>query len=504
MRKKYHIYNCQTPSSCNQTFNSLGEPENYDRYLEQKKAQRAEAMTIKRLANLKLMEAIAVQEKKVKGLELVLNRQKLINENFREMADKKLFEEGVRFTKMNRFKLMKHAEIEKLNEQIGEMKKEIPEIEDTLSKFERYKRSIFKLAASDKEENKQVLPDHDQILERMENLREQNQFLLPYAVKNNYALLGQQQKFENTKKKNEQDLENLRTEISSVKAKIAEETKTSLKISQMVKLYKENRNVELETELDSLTVKVTKVYRSCSTSTHFLNPLKKMKRVEEQVFALMGKIDNIPKDLLKKLQAGFYRRRLQEEEKRIQREREDKRLKRSQQRTQETKQKTPKSEPKDLRPKRVMIRYKVSARPKAAKKAHATEKKAKTFEDEIWDDVVHAGDGACVLLPRLNADKAKTTKKPKEPIVPAVDVKQPRKKAAKADSEDTHLPPISAKEKLEDELVAPPYPISPPCYSDPLGPLRVAKREAPSFRSQGISKSVLFQLGRKKSEQTWT
>ncbi|XP_057685479.1 sodium channel and clathrin linker 1-like [Corythoichthys intestinalis] len=501
MRKKYHIHHCKTPSSCNQTFNSMGEPENYDRYLEQKRAQRDEAMTIKRLANLKLMESIAAQEKKVKGLELVLERQKLINENFREMADKKLFEEGVRFTKMNRYKLMKHAEIEKLNEQIGEMKKEIPEIENTLSKYERYKRSIFKLAAPDKEENMNVLPDHEQILERMENLREQNQFLLPYAVKNNYALLGQQQKFENTKKKNEQDLENLRTEISSVKAKIEEETKTSLKISQMVKLYKENRNVELETELESLTAKVTKVYRSCSTSTHFLNPLKKMKRVEEQVFALMGKIDTIPKDLLKKLQAGFYRRRLQEEEKRIQREREDKRLKRSQQRSV---QKVPKSEPKDVRTKRVMIRYKVAARPKASKKAHAAEKKVKTFEDEIWEDVVHAGDGACVLLPRLNADKTKSVKKVKEPNVPAVEVKQPRKKAAKADLEQTHLPPISAKEKSEDELVAPPYPITPPSYSDPLGPLRAAKREAPSFRSQGISKSVLLQLGRKKSEPTWT
>uniref|UniRef100_A0A3Q2YNN5 Uncharacterized protein n=1 Tax=Hippocampus comes TaxID=109280 RepID=A0A3Q2YNN5_HIPCM len=200
----------------------------------------------------------------------------------------------------------------------------------------------------------------------MENLREQNQFLLPYAVKNNYALLGQQQKFENTRKKNEQNLENLRTEISSVRAKIEEEINTSLKISQMVKLYKENRNAELEKELDSLTAKVTKVYRSCSSSSHFLNPLKKMKHVEEQVFKLMSKIDSIPKELLKKMQTNFYRKRVQEEEQRIQREREDKRLRRSELRSEQKS----KMNQKDVRPKRVMIRYKMAVRPKAQRQTH--------------------------------------------------------------------------------------------------------------------------------------
>ncbi|XP_061692474.1 golgin subfamily A member 6-like protein 7 [Syngnathoides biaculeatus] len=503
MENKSEDHNSKTPSKNKNNFHAkMAEPENFDRYLEQKKVQRAEAMTAKRADNLKLMEAILAQEQRVKGLELVLERQNLINENFRQMADKKLGEEGIRFDKMNRYKQMKNAEIDKLNEQIGEMKKEIPEIEDTLSKYERYKRSIYKLAASDHQANQHVLPDHEQVLERMENLREQNQFLLPYAVKNNYALLGQQQKFEHTRKKNQQNLENLRTEISTVKAKIEEERKTSLKISQMVKLYKENRNAELEKELESLTAKVTKVYRSCATSSHFLNPLKKMKHVEEQVFALMGKIDSIPKELLKKMQTNFYRKRLQEEEQRIQREREDKRLRRSALRSQQK----AKIDQKEVRPKRVMVRYKVVTRPKAAsKKAHAAEKKPKTFEDEIWEDVVQAGDGACVLLPRLVADKTKSAKKAtKEQNVPSADVKQPRKKTAKADLEQPHLPPVPAKDKPVEELVPPPFPITPPPYTDPLRDLRAAKREAPCFRSQGINKSLLLQLGPKKPEPTWT
>ncbi|KAM9830830.1 uncharacterized protein ACBT44_005559 [Syngnathus typhle] len=491
---KYHI--CKISHKPN-AHSKLAEPENFDRYLEQKKVQRAEAMEVTREANLRLMEAIAAQEEQVKGLELVLERQKLINENFREMADKKLAEEGVRYEKMKRHKLVKNSEIDVISDQIKSMQKEIPEIEDKLRRYERYKQNIFKLAASDQQANQTVLPDHEQVLERMENLREQNQFLLPYAVKNNYALLGQQQKFENTRKKNEETLENLRTEISSVKAKIQEETNTSLKISQMVKLYKDNRKVELEKELDSLTVKVTKVYRSCSTSSHFLNPLKKMKHVEEQVFMLMGKIDTIPKEALKKMQTNFYRKRVQEEEQRLQKEREDNRLKRSKQRSE---QKT-KSNQKDVRPKRVMVRYRIAARPKAtSKKAQAAEKKYKTFEDEIWEDVVQAGDGACVLLPRLNADKAKTAKKAKETNLLGAEIKQPRKKITR---EQTYLPPISAKDKPED-LLPPPFPILPPTYADPLKLLRAIKRDTPFFRSQGISKSVLLQLGQRGTGPTWT
>ncbi|XP_072769505.1 uncharacterized protein [Nerophis lumbriciformis] len=501
MENKSEKKSGRTNSQIKQNHQSkMAEPDNFDRYLEQKKVQRDEAMAVKRLENLKLMKAIIAQERRVKGLELVLERQKLINENFQKMAEKKLAEEAVRFQKLSKYKQIKRAEIEKLQEQIVTMKKEIPEIEQTLSKYERYKRNIFKLASSDTV-TQHSLPDHQQVLDRMENLREQNQFLLPYAVKNNYALLGQQQKFEMSKKNNEQNLENLRSEINNVKAKIDEETNTSLKISQMVKLYKENRNAELEKELDSLTTKVTKVYRSCSNSSHFLNPLKKMKHVEEQVFILMGKIDSIPKDTLRKMQNNLYRKRVQEEEQRLQKEREDKRMRRSQQRSMPK----PKSAVKDVRPKRAMVRYnKVVARPKTTgKKAQAAEKKTKTLEDEIWEDVVQRGDAACVLLPRLITDKNKSGKKIKEQAVTNPEPKQPRKKPVKSDLQAT-LPFVSAKEKPVEELLPPPFPIPAPIYSDPLGHLRVAKRDAPCFRSQGISKSLLLRLGQSNLLPLWT
>ncbi|XP_040904446.1 cilia- and flagella-associated protein 100 [Toxotes jaculatrix] len=114
--------------------------------MERQKAVLELSLMTKRSEILRMDKAIAKDERKIKQLEKIIERDNLSFEEFLRENEKKSVEARALFEQEAKSKQKKNAEIKKLNGEIGTIKSEIAMSEEILIDYKRYKELLFKLS----------------------------------------------------------------------------------------------------------------------------------------------------------------------------------------------------------------------------------------------------------------------------------------------------------------------------------------------------------------------
>ncbi|XP_067374990.1 AP-1 complex-associated regulatory protein isoform X2 [Channa argus] len=104
------------------------------------------ALITKKSEIVRMDEAIAKEERQLKQLERMIQRDNLKFEEFLRDNEKKSVEARTFFEQEAKSKQEKNAEIKRLNAEIGTIKSELTKLEETLMDCKRYKELLFKLS----------------------------------------------------------------------------------------------------------------------------------------------------------------------------------------------------------------------------------------------------------------------------------------------------------------------------------------------------------------------
>ncbi|XP_067374988.1 AP-1 complex-associated regulatory protein isoform X1 [Channa argus] len=114
--------------------------------MERQKAVLELALITKKSEIVRMDEAIAKEERQLKQLERMIQRDNLKFEEFLRDNEKKSVEARTFFEQEAKSKQEKNAEIKRLNAEIGTIKSELTKLEETLMDCKRYKELLFKLS----------------------------------------------------------------------------------------------------------------------------------------------------------------------------------------------------------------------------------------------------------------------------------------------------------------------------------------------------------------------
>ncbi|XP_026213755.1 cilia- and flagella-associated protein 100 isoform X2 [Anabas testudineus] len=114
--------------------------------MERQKAVLEMALMTKRSEILRMDKTIAKEERQLKQLEKLIERDNLKFEEFLRENEKKSVEARTFYEREAKSKQEKNAEIKKLNAEIGAIKSELTKYEEILLDYKRYKKLLFKLS----------------------------------------------------------------------------------------------------------------------------------------------------------------------------------------------------------------------------------------------------------------------------------------------------------------------------------------------------------------------
>ncbi|XP_044231025.1 cilia- and flagella-associated protein 100-like isoform X3 [Thunnus albacares] len=106
---------------------------------------------------MRLTKVIPVKKRRVKKLELLIERENYNCEEMFRRSQKKSMEAKTLFEEGSKFKQEKNGVIEKLNDEIGTTKSEQANIDETLNDYTRYNNILFKLSPPEWQEAQELL-----------------------------------------------------------------------------------------------------------------------------------------------------------------------------------------------------------------------------------------------------------------------------------------------------------------------------------------------------------
>ncbi|XP_035017559.2 cilia- and flagella-associated protein 100 [Hippoglossus stenolepis] len=121
-------------------------------FMERQKAVLELSLMTKRNEILKMDKATAKEERQLKQLERIIERDNLSFEEFLRENEKKSVEARTFFEREAKSKQEKNTEIKKLTAEVGTIKSELAKFEEILVDYKRYKELLFKLSPAEWQE----------------------------------------------------------------------------------------------------------------------------------------------------------------------------------------------------------------------------------------------------------------------------------------------------------------------------------------------------------------
>ncbi|XP_061785775.1 cilia- and flagella-associated protein 100-like isoform X2 [Nerophis lumbriciformis] len=174
--------------------------------------------------------------------------------------------------------------------------------------------------------------DPKQLIELMTELTEQNLSLIKNSTRAEETLEELKQSMEAIRKTTEKDEALLTQQMNEMNKRIEEEKARAAKLKQKVQLHVLLNTEDEDDMLSALSEKVAEVYRCCVDnrgSSH--STLEKLASIEKQMSSLLHCLDDIPTEsleMMQKIKDSERRTRQREEKLRMQREKQVERMKR--------------------------------------------------------------------------------------------------------------------------------------------------------------------------------
>ncbi|XP_032410118.1 cilia- and flagella-associated protein 100-like isoform X1 [Xiphophorus hellerii] len=341
------------------------------------------SLMTKRSEILKMEKAVAKEERKLKQLEKLIERDNQKFEEFLRENERKSVEARALFEREEKSKQEKNAVIKKLTAEMRTIQSELETYEDALTDYLKYKDFLFRLSPAEwqdeqkskdsktKTSSKQndgqeptetglerKLPlvratrektcslvydsledkpelyftDPQQLLDLMSELTEQNLSLIQNSSRAGEALAKLRQTVDTTRRKIENEEEKIALQIKELNLKLDKEKARGAKLEQMVQLHVSLSSQDQDKMLDALNKKVTEVYSGCvENRITDLSTLQKVAKIESRVFSLLQSLEGMPVERLavvKKVKESEKRSRMREEKLMEQREKQKERMRR--------------------------------------------------------------------------------------------------------------------------------------------------------------------------------
>uniref|UniRef100_A0A3B4ZYQ1 Cilia and flagella associated protein 100 n=1 Tax=Stegastes partitus TaxID=144197 RepID=A0A3B4ZYQ1_9TELE len=337
------------------------------------------SLMTKRSEILKMDKAIAKEERQLKQLEKMIERDNLNFEGFLRENEKKSVEARTVFEREAKLKQERNTEIKKITAEIGTIKSEIAKFEEILIDYKQYKELLYKLSPPEWQEaqktkkakvlsgkdgtksaTKRILDinrtkkgfttttqtsldiNHDepelyftdpqQLLDLMTELTEQNLSLIQNSARVEEKLEELEQSMETTRKKIEKDEKQIALQINDINQRIDKEKARGAKLEQKVQLHVSLSTEDQDMMLAALGEKVAEVHRSCVDDRMTnLSTLEKLASIEHHISFLLQDLESIPEEkleLMKKIKDSERRSRYREEKLREQQEKQKERMRR--------------------------------------------------------------------------------------------------------------------------------------------------------------------------------
>uniref|UniRef100_A0A3P9N7G3 Cilia and flagella associated protein 100 n=1 Tax=Poecilia reticulata TaxID=8081 RepID=A0A3P9N7G3_POERE len=319
----------------------------------------------KRSEILKMEKAVAKEERKLKQLEKLIERDNQKFEEFLRENERKSVEARALwvFEREEKSKQEKNAAIKKLTAEMRTIQSELEKYEDALTDYLKYKDFLFRLSppewqdekkskdskvksSSEQNDGQEVEPsetevsfpsperltfgvficklyftDPQQLLDLMSELTEQNLSLIQNSARAGEAL-----------EKLRQTEEKIALQIKELNQKLDKEKARGAKLEQMVQLHVSLSSQDQDEMLHALDEKVTEVYSACvENRITDLSTLQKVAKIESRVFSLLQSLEGMPVERLavvKKVKDSEKRSRMREEKLMEQREKQKERMRR--------------------------------------------------------------------------------------------------------------------------------------------------------------------------------
>ncbi|KAM4732351.1 cilia- and flagella-associated protein 100-like [Anableps anableps] len=346
------------------------------------------SLMTKRSEILKMEKTIEKEERKLKQLEKLIERDNHKFEEFLRENERKSIEARTLFEREEKSKQEKNAAIKKLTAEIRTIQSELEKYEEALIDYLKYKDFLFRLSPpewQDEQKSKasktksfpeqndgqdiqneepiemgleRKLPpvrvtreqnctldydgledepelyftDPQQLLDLMTELTEQNLSLIQNSARVGEALEKLRQTVETTRRKIEKEEEKISLQINELNQKLDKEKARGAKLEQMVQLHVSLSSEDQDGMLDALGEKVAEVYDSCvENRITNLSTLEKVADIESYVSLLMQSLEGMPKEtlaMIKKIKDSEKRSRMREEKLMEQREKQKERMRR--------------------------------------------------------------------------------------------------------------------------------------------------------------------------------
>ncbi|XP_008418038.1 cilia- and flagella-associated protein 100 isoform X2 [Poecilia reticulata] len=339
----------------------------------------------KRSEILKMEKAVAKEERKLKQLEKLIERDNQKFEEFLRENERKSVEARALFEREEKSKQEKNAAIKKLTAEMRTIQSELEKYEDALTDYLKYKDFLFRLSppewqdekkskdskvksSSEQNDGQEVEPsetglerklppvrvtrektcspdsdsledkpelyftDPQQLLDLMSELTEQNLSLIQNSARAGEALEKLRQTVDTTRRKIENEEEKIALQIKELNQKLDKEKARGAKLEQMVQLHVSLSSQDQDEMLHALDEKVTEVYSACvENRITDLSTLQKVAKIESRVFSLLQSLEGMPVERLavvKKVKDSEKRSRMREEKLMEQREKQKERMRR--------------------------------------------------------------------------------------------------------------------------------------------------------------------------------
>ncbi|XP_019725240.1 cilia- and flagella-associated protein 100 [Hippocampus comes] len=347
--------------------------------MERQKAVLEISLMTKRSEICKMNKAITKEERRLKELEEVIEKDNESFAAFLRENEKKSLEAQTFFEREAKSKEEKTAEIQKLTSEISTIRSEVGNYEEILQEYKRYRELLFQLSPPEWQEAQRAKllnnvhldknPEEDstfkqkqesniagaqprqfsaesarttkryeadsdcteiednpelyftdpkQLIELMTELTEQNLSLIKNSTRAEETLEELTKSMEEVRKRTEKEKELLTRQIDDMNKQIEEEKTRASKLKKKVQLHV-LLNTEAEDDMmNALGEKVSEVYRCCvgdGSSSH--STLEKLASIEKQMSLLLHCLEDIPKASLETMQKikDSERRTRQREEK---------------------------------------------------------------------------------------------------------------------------------------------------------------------------------------------
>ncbi|XP_051930848.1 cilia- and flagella-associated protein 100 [Hippocampus zosterae] len=347
--------------------------------MERQKAVLEISLMTKRSEICKMNKAITKEERRLRELEEVIEKDNQSFAAFLRENEKKSLEAQTFFEREVKSKEEKTAEIQKLTSEIATIRSEVGNYEEILQEYKRYRELLFQLSPPEWQEAQRAKlltnvhldknPDEDstfkqkqesniagaqpkqfsaesarttkeyeadsdcteiednpelyftdpkQLIELMTELTEQNLSLIKNSTRAEETLEELTQSMEEVRNRTEKEKELLTQQIDEMNKQIEEEKTRASKLKKKVQLHVLLNTEDEDDMMRALGEKVSEVYRCCvgdGSSSH--STLEKLASIEKQMSLLLHCLEDIPKASLETMQKikDSERRTRQREEK---------------------------------------------------------------------------------------------------------------------------------------------------------------------------------------------